>query len=714
MIKSITKRYSYALILSIQLIFSGNVNLMGQSSFCTNSGFEMGNFSNWTGSTGNCCPVNTSFNGIVSGQHTIMTGNGKDPFTNNVVPVVFPGNAHSARLGNSNAGAQAEKLSYSFLVTPQTSLFVYRYAVVLEDPGHSPSDQPRFAINVFNQNNLPVTCGAYNVVASAGIPGFISTNAGGSDVVYKDWSAVGIDLSGQLGQTITIEFTTADCGLGGHFGYAYISAYCSPLTVESYYCIGNYSAILQAPDGFQSYLWSTGDTTQSLFINNPVNGTTYQCEVTSFTGCKVTLSTILAPTIVNPSIGNSIVCLDYVGFIDSSVVTNSSITRWNWNFGDGTTDTVQHPTHTYSSKGTYNAALTVTTTGGCTATASKQIVLADLPEADFTTTNLCEKQAAAFNNSSFIPTGVNITGWQWIFNNTDTSDLQNTQFMFNQAGNYPIVLTITSSDGCIDSILKRVTVHEKPIADFSISNKCLFSPIILSDLSMSNDNVVSWNWFADGKNFSSQQNNVYEFTLPGNHNISLSIETEYGCTADTTISLNLLDTLDAKFTYQPYDISTAMPVVNFANHSVSNISYFKWNFGDGSTSVASFNPIHRYETFGNYPVSLIVENNIGCTDTAEALLEVKPNISLYVPNAFTPGNDSFNDYFFPKGEIIKNYVIRIYNRWGQNVFSGSINQPWDGWYKGKIIEPGNYIYQISGEDYFAKNFEVNGCVAVLK
>ena len=165
-------------------------------STCTNLDFEAGNFIGWTGRTGSCCPISMFSNGIVTGQHTIMSGPGFDPHSNNQIPVVAPGGVYSARLGNDNTGAEAEQLSYSFQVTPQTELFIYRYAVVLEDPVHDPLEQPRFEIRVYDQNGNPVGCGTYNVVSGAGIPGFQTwyDMATGSDIHFKTWTTVGIDL----------------------------------------------------------------------------------------------------------------------------------------------------------------------------------------------------------------------------------------------------------------------------------------------------------------------------------------------------------------------------------------------------------------------------------------------------------------------------------------------------------------------------------------
>ena len=215
-------------LLLLLLYFTG-YNASAQLSSCVNADFELNSFANWTGTTGSCCPINSITPGIVAGRHTIMTGPGTDPNTNGAITVVAPGGQFSARLGNDDVGGEAEQLSYQIAVDATNALFIYRYAVVLEDPSHTLGEQPRFEIRVYDQNGLPVGCGEYNVVATAGIPGFVSiVNSAGSTVHYKDWTTVGIDLSPYIGQNVTIEFSTGDCALGGHFGYAYVDCYCSP------------------------------------------------------------------------------------------------------------------------------------------------------------------------------------------------------------------------------------------------------------------------------------------------------------------------------------------------------------------------------------------------------------------------------------------------------------------------------------------------------
>src|SRR5262245_34317501 len=101
-----------------------------------------------------------------------------------------------------------------------------------------------------------------------------------------------------MGSTITIKFSTGDCSLGGHYGYAYIDCMCYPFNVLSDFCAGTFTATLTAPLGFASYQWNTGATTQTINIVNPAIGDTFSVTMTSVTGCQVTLHSIIKQSIV--------------------------------------------------------------------------------------------------------------------------------------------------------------------------------------------------------------------------------------------------------------------------------------------------------------------------------------------------------------------------------------------------------------------------------
>ena len=161
-----------------------------------NIDFELGNLSNWQFYTGSCCPINANnLTAPINNRHTLTFGAGVDPFGG--FPIVAPGGgSYSLRLGNANTGAQAEKARYTFTVPAGLNNYslIYKYAVVFEDPGHIPAEQPRFEVKIFNaSNNQPLPCTQYSYIASSNLPGFV--NAGGG-VFYKSWATASINLTG--------------------------------------------------------------------------------------------------------------------------------------------------------------------------------------------------------------------------------------------------------------------------------------------------------------------------------------------------------------------------------------------------------------------------------------------------------------------------------------------------------------------------------------
>lgn len=297
------------LITTIRLTLALLAGSTASWSQCENTDFEYGNFTNWTGYTGFCCGGGITTPGIVNGRHTIITQSTMDPLTNNMISTmpVIGGGAYSVRLGNSNVGGEAERLVRPFTVTSANQLFIYQYALVLEDPeGHPPVDKPKFEVQVRDANgNIinPPACGYYEVTAGP------ETNLWGQngDVRYKDWSTVGIDLAAYIGTTVTIEFMVQDCGWGGHFGYAYLDAACGYLDIKVIgFCEGTPTVTLVAPGGFDSYFWPhSGETTQTVVIPAPEVGDSIAVEVTNQSGCSTTILHIFEEfPLVDAGVGN--------------------------------------------------------------------------------------------------------------------------------------------------------------------------------------------------------------------------------------------------------------------------------------------------------------------------------------------------------------------------------------------------------------------------
>ncbi len=250
---------SYKYILSIALLLS-YTKAFCQISDQPNIDFEFGNTSVWNYYIGTCCPIATPISTpALNDRHTITTaGTIVDPYGQ--FPVVCAScGKYSMKLGNDSIGAQAEKARYYIHVPPGITNYsiIYHYAVVFEDPGHLPSQQPRFEIIAFDSvSGIPVPCAQYSYVASSNLPGFMhSTNIDSiSDVFYKDWSMGSINLTGYEGKTITLDFSTGDCSLGGHFGYAYIDMSSGLFAISTVSCDSD-KVTLAGPEGYKQYYW---------------------------------------------------------------------------------------------------------------------------------------------------------------------------------------------------------------------------------------------------------------------------------------------------------------------------------------------------------------------------------------------------------------------------------------------------------------------------
>lgn len=230
--------------------------LLFNSSFgqnCDNAGFENGTLSGWTATWGDGVCVdslmglcvttapnpfeyiglnqgtdNQFSNAVPEKNHFIMT-TGYDPIVGSTyLPVVYQqGGNYSMRLGNAQAEDGGESISYSFTVDNTNSTFIYHFALVIADGGHSPETQPYFRVTFFDGNNDTI------VEAGNYIDPVIATNSGNfinnGNYLYNEWTTESVSLENYIGQNVRVEFVTSDCSANGgsHFAYAYIDAECT-------------------------------------------------------------------------------------------------------------------------------------------------------------------------------------------------------------------------------------------------------------------------------------------------------------------------------------------------------------------------------------------------------------------------------------------------------------------------------------------------------
>ena len=136
--------------------------------------------------------------------------------------------------------------------------------------------------------------------------------------------------------------------------------------------------------------------------------------------------------------------------------------------------------------------------------------------------------------------------------------------------------------------------------------------------------------------------------------------------------------------------------VEFNNYTYVSPSHtYLWNFDDGTGSTVE-NPLHTYDVWGDYDVTLRVTTDIaGCIKESTQTILVRPLFYFYAPNAFSPNGDTKNDKFLPLVTGAKTYELFIYNRWGEQVFyTNDDKEAWDGkMSNGKLAPQDVYIYK---------------------
>lgn len=193
---------------------------------------------------------------------------------------------------------------------------------------------------------------------------------------------------------------------------------------------------------------------------------------------------------------------------------------------------------------------------------------------------------------------------------------------------------------------------------------------------------------------------------PGTYTVVIT--NSYGCTSTATVAVTQ-NSVTAAFTADPG--SGVLPLdVNTTNQSTGSGLSYSWNFGNGTTSTNT-NPATNYPNSGTYTITLIATSG-NCTDTAYTVIVVEDNLSLEIPNVFTPNGDGINDLFTIKSTGIKEISLQIFNRWGEKLYEFTgVKAAWDGMTPlGAKVPDATYFYFVKATGFDNKEIEKHGTV----
>ncbi len=395
------------------------------------------------------------------------------------------------------------------------------------------------------------------------------------------------------------------------------------------------AAIVDIPS-IATFFWDFGDGATST-LQNPDHmyaaAGTYlvTLTVTDTTGCSGSVSNyiLVSPEPLAYFSYTEPTCLQSeVQFTDLSSSAQGYITTWVWNFGDGNVVTINFPdnpnvSHTYIASGMYDVTLSVSSSLGCEASVSRIVTVQPNPVANFTYNETCLGESVQFTDLSQTNGGGQITNWEWVFGDplsgiANTSVLQNPSHTYTLPGTYTILLTVTTSNSCIDTTSRVITITPAPLIDFTFNEGCANDTInFVSSTYIDMTTTVNWNWdFGDGTTSSvADPDHIYLTT--GIFNVSLTITDITGCTATISHPVSISEGPLALFSYTaPACSGNEVQFTNMSSAVGSAIIKWVWDFGDGNqvTINAPGNPdvTHVYATAGNYHVTLTVTNVAGC------------------------------------------------------------------------------------------------------
>jgi len=321
-------------------------------------------------------------------------------------------------------------------------------------------------------------------------------------------------------------------------------------------------------------------------------------------------------------------------------LTGSTGTTYNWFFGDGTSGSGTSPLHTYGYNDTFVVIVNAYNSYGCSSSYSKNVLI--WPMALFVVSDkmdgcvplnityqdsLLTYDTVLYPSKHAVPVHypLPVSSYNWSFGDGGTStSAAPVSHTYYTPGTYPVILTLTTSNGCTisDTVIRKG--GNLPVVNFGAFPRtiCVNTPVNFYDSSTTtNLPVNSWKWdFGDG-NGATAQNPIETYYTPGVYNVQL-IAGINGC-IDSLTKMQYIVVNDPK-SQMLVKVSCDTPLlVHFTYQSIGGTSHIYY-FGDGSGSTAT-NPDHTYGAPGVYVTSLVTYNSFtGCKDSLVHRINLNP------------------------------------------------------------------------------------------
>ena len=494
----------------------------------------------------------------------------------------------------------------------------------------------------------------------------------------------------------------------------------------------NGSSVGGGLDVVKDYTWNFGDpgsgglNTSSLkepsHVYAAAGAKTVTLNVVTGNGCISATSrtvTVFEEPIANFVVDNACES-EVVRFRDHSTTDPATpLVRWDWDFGNGGMANQANPTSFYRDQGpgTYTIKLTVTSSENCTNTLFKPLIINPSPRGAFLANPVCIGDTVHFFDQSTIAF-TNIVQWNWDFGGSGQgpTGLPNPYFVYDNPGKYPIRMTVVTDSGCTAAAAKDLSIWEPaPLASLTEDTVCFSSPAYLLAGAAANMKVKWYESLHTDQPF--YEGNSY-VTPPLTSDVTyfLTTTSEQKCVSERQPITAYVQSPE-QLLISPSQLQVEIPLSNVEFLAVSStpLLAWTWDFGDGIGSDLE-QPVHEYEYPGKYEVTLNVTDSNGCVHTATTIIEVTKSVNAFIPSAFSPNGDGYNDYFEIGPYNLRSFTFKVFSRWGQKVYeTTSPDFQWSGKdSKGVDVPEGVYVFTVRYLDVNGKYVESSGTITLIR
>lgn len=623
--------------------------------------------------------------------------------------VLFVGNGGGAYQWYQNGVLIPGATSQSYSATQSGN-----YSVGVSANGCT-DESPLIGVTVQPVANASITAGGPLTFCQGNI---VSLLGSGSNTPGQSYSWIQLP-STPVGNTNSISVSQS-----GNFVFILNSNGCADTSVVTNVTVNSLPNATISPSGVQTIcqgntvtLTATGGNSYQWYVNGQImngaigaslpvgNAGAYYAIVSDNIGCESITPTVLVE--VTPLLpatvlanGPTTIC-EGESVVLSGSGTGSTGQTYSWISLPSSVVVGNSNNYTVNSTGIYQFVLN---NNGCISTATPvNIMVNPLPIptlSPFGAFTICGD-----NDLTLVASG-GASAYVWYENGVQVAGNNTNQYTATMEGSY--YATVTDLNGCVGNTPPLILSYA-PLPDAQVTPNG-------STVICEGENVMlmasggnTYQWYLDGNLLNGETNPTIPAVASGNYTVIVN----NSCGADTSgvVSVQISESPIPWFFTDMPEVYAGVPI-QFIDQSI-NASTWLWSIENGATSTLQ-NPTHTFYTTGNYPVSLIISNEIGCT--AEIIIPlIVTEGAPFIPNAFSPNADGTHDVLATNFNALKTLQFQVFDRWGKTVFSTTgKDEYWNGKTDNRDAVPGTYWYMLIGKSHTEKIIEQKGWIILLR